>query len=293
MNKYIYKLLRKLGFKIENIKKKRKLIIKDLNSFKVITNIELLRKSYQFVHSLKKEYPNLEIEDHSNGVIFKINKLKVYVETVEEILILNEIFVKKDYNFFTKDKIVLIDIGANIGIASLFFSLQENIKKIYAFEPVDVTFNLAIENLSRNEKISKIESIYNYGLGKNERKEVFNFNPNVKGNTGLRGDLSTSFRRDLVSEKEVIIKNASDEINKILKDNSKYKIGVKMDCEGSEYEIFESLEETGVLKNIDLFMIEWHDKGAIAIEKLLKKNNFMFFSQKFTFNSGIIYAVKQ
>lgn len=293
MNKFIYKLLRKLGFKIENIKKKRKLIIKDLNSFKVITNIELLRKSYQFVHSLKKEYPNLEIEDHSNGVIFKINKLKVYVETVEEILILNEIFVKKDYNFFTKDKIVLIDIGANIGIASLFFSLQENIKKIYAFEPVDVTFNLAIENLNRNEKISKIESIYNYGLGKNERKEVFSFNPNVKGNTGLRGVLSTSFRRDLVSEKEVIIKNASDEINKILKDNSKYKIGVKMDCEGSEYEIFESLEETGVLKNIDLFMIEWHDKGAVAIEKLLKKNNFMFFSQKFTFNSGIIYAVKQ
>ena len=66
-----------------------------------------------------------------------------------------------------------------------------------------------------------------------------------------------------------------------------------MDCEGGEYEIFESLSESGVIAKIDYLMMEWHDKGAEVLEEVLLENGFMCFSQRLAVNSGMIYAVKK
>ncbi|CAC9976390.1 MULTISPECIES: FkbM family methyltransferase [Flavobacterium] len=292
MKKTIYKLFTKLGYRIENKKKDQKRRLLFLSKFNIEKGLQLAVKGFPFIQSLNGLYDDLKLIDYKDGILLEFENLKIYVETFEEILIVNEIFVKMDYNFFFNEKIVLIDIGTNIGIASLFFSRINNIEKIYAFEPVEDTYKQALLNFTLNKDILKVSDFKNYGLGKNERKEVFLFNKNVKGNTGVRGKMSSSFDSSQVVEKEVLIKNASSEIERIKKENPFSKIVVKMDCEGAEYEIFEDLEQSNCIQNIDCFLLEWHDKGSKPINKVLEENGFGYFSQNLSHNTGMIYAYK-
>ncbi|MFV8464655.1 FkbM family methyltransferase [Flavobacterium sp. LB1P62] len=293
MKKMIYSFISKLGYKIENKKKEKKRKLQFVNQFDAKINQFLLIKSISFIEKILESYPDLKIEDDNNGLVFEFNGVKIYVESYEEILIINEIFVEKDYGFFTNETVVLIDIGTNIGIASVFFSKKNNISKIYAFEPVEATYNQALINFKMNEHFLKVNKFNKYGLAKNDKKEIFLFNNNVKGNTGVRGAMSASFVSSMVVEVEVELRNATTEIEKIIIENPNTKIAVKMDCEGGEYEIFENLEASGCIKKIDFLILEWHDRGSESLELILQKNKFDYFTRNLTCKTGMLYAYKK
>ena len=295
MKKILYKLINKLGFRIENKKKIKKLQFNYFNKFQVKDNLDLLYDSEEFIRSIESFFPNLKIIQHENGFIIEFGIVKIYVESVEEFFIINEVFIEKDYNFVTNSKATVIDIGGNIGIASIFFSTLENVENIYLFEPVIDTFNQAKFNISLNKSINKVSSLNNFGLGNKNRMETFIYNKSIKGNTGIRGARSSSYAANLnnITNVEVQIKSSSEIIKNIIEKNSKNTIVVKIDCEGAEYEIFENLSNSGVISFIDIFMIEWHDNGAKVIEDILKKFSFNYFSRNLGTNSGMIYAYKQ
>ena len=293
MKTALYKLVSLWGYKIENKKKEQKRRTNVLSKYDVKKQLPLLIKAFVFVQNMEQKYQDLQISDYKEGVLVAFDGLKIYVESYEEFFILDEVFIQKDYNFITSDRVIIIDIGANIGTSCLFFSKMSNVQKIYAFEPVTETFEQATLNLELNKEISKIAKLNNFGLGKNDRDEVFLFDRNVKGNTGVRGVMSSSFKSENVVETKVTIKNAAEQINAIIAANPEYKIVVKMDCEGGEYEIFESLSESRVITKIDYLMMEWHDKGSQSLEKVLLDSGFFCFSQRLAINSGMIYAIKK
>ncbi len=294
MKKYIYRFINKLGYKIENRQNSIDKEMSYLSKCKIVVNMNLLYRARVYVRKIDEFYPDLKIINHGNGLIFKFTDVSIFVESPEEIFIISEVFVEYDYNFIATQSCILLDIGANIGISSLFFSRLPFVEKIYSFEPVPETYQQAKKNLSLNESINKVVELNNYGLGKNNRSEVFFFNKDMKGNTGVRGLLSPSYAANSnnLSEVEVSIRDVSEVLTKIQHDNKGKKIVVKMDCEGAEYEIFENLAKSGVLDNIDVFMIEWHDKGANDIEQALQKASFNCFSRNLGPNSGMIYAYK-
>jgi len=80
--------------------------------------------------------------------------------------ITKEVFLKKDYAVNFSSDAVLIDIGLNRSIASLYFATYPNIIKIYAFEPFKPTFELAKKNLELNPQLSKKINAFNFGLGR-------------------------------------------------------------------------------------------------------------------------------
>lgn len=294
MRKILYKIINDLGYRIENKKKIVNAEIKGLKKFDVKDNFDIIFKARKHIEELEEKFKNISIVNYNKGFLVGFLNLKIYVESAEEFFILKEVFVENDYNFICNDKSVIIDIGTNIGIASLFFSNLPHVEKIYCFEPIEETYNQAIDNFGLNKLISKVESIQNIGLGDKTRQEFFLFNKNSKGNTGIRGELSPSYSNTNTAIKvPVQINSASDELVRIIDENPSKKIVVKMDCEGAEYEIFENLKNSQLLNKIDVFMLEWHDKGAEKIEEILKNNNFEYFSKSLSPISGLIYAYKK
>jgi hypothetical protein len=91
-------------------------------------------------------------------------------------------------------------------------------------------------------------------------------------------------------EIEVKIKDVSEIFNSIYEENKQVNFVVKMDCEGSEYEIMQRLDETNLLSKIKIFMIEWHDEGSKVLEEILIRNDFVVFSRNLATNSGMLYA---
>ncbi len=293
MKKIIYYFINRLGYNIENKKKRNRELVKPLLKFSHLENFNVLVRAKNYVLNLGQKFDNLKIENHKDGFLVSFLDFAFYIESLEEFHILNEVFINDDYRFHTNSKSIVIDIGANIGISSMYFSKCNHIHKIYAFEPVERTFNHAKYNLELNNKIHKVEWIRNIGLGKDNRKESFLFNKNTKGNTGIRGVLSDSYANDANAERvEVQICDASLEIREILSKIDNEKVILKMDCEGAEYEILENIFNTKIIKQIDVILLEWHDKGSQIIEDILLKSGFDFFAKDFSPVAGMIYAYK-
>ncbi|MFV8342084.1 FkbM family methyltransferase [Flavobacterium sp. XS2P39] len=294
MKKYIHKILKKLGYKISNIAQEEKKLKKLVEGFAVKNDkYNLVINSAPYLFEIKKQFPELVLESHKDGVLTSFNDLKLYIETSEEFFILKEVFVEKDYNLLSKENLVVFDIGMNIGISSLFFALKKNVSKIYSFEPVDTTYNQALYNFGLNKGYSNKIETFNYGLGGSTRKEKVLYDPLAKGNCGIRLDLSLVIDRNKAKEIEIVIESISDLLPDLIAKHPEQKIVLKIDCEGAEYEIMQKLNYSNLLKDIDILLIEWHDKGAKILENILIENNFMVISRFLTPITGMIYAFKK
>jgi FkbM family methyltransferase len=293
MKKYIHKLLKKSGYKISNTSTKEKELQNLVQSFAVENDINnLVVRSAPYLFEIKKQFSELVLENHKEGVLASFDDLKVYIESPEEFFILKEVFVEKEYNLLSKESFVVFDIGMNIGISSLFFGLKKNVSKIYSFEPVVTTYNQALYNLELNKSYSNKIETFNFGLGGSTRVEKVLYNSQAKGNCGIRLDSSLVIDRNNGEEIEICIKDIGDILPDLIANYPEKKMVLKIDCEGSEYEIIEKLNETSILSDIDVLLIEWHDKGPKIIEDKLVENNFRVVSRVLTSISGMIYAFK-
>jgi FkbM family methyltransferase len=293
MNKQIHIFLKKLGYKVSNISTREKEIQELVNNFAVQNDISnLVFNSAPYLLEIRKYFPDIELKKHKEGVIAFFNGLAIYVESPEEFFIIKEVFIEKDYNLFSNEKLIIFDIGMNVGISTLFFALNKNVTKIYSFEPVVPTHNQAIYNLELNPSLSNKIQTFNYGLGSLTRTEKVLYNSQAKGNCGIRLDLSLVINKDNAQEIDIDIKNIGDVIPNLLAKHPDQKKVLKIDCEGAEYEILEKLDELNLLADIDILLIEWHDKGAKVLEKILIDNNFRVISRHLTSISGMIYAFK-
>ena len=291
IRKWIYRTINRLGYRIER-KRTREELWENYKLFEVKENLDLFFESKIYIERLALKFKNLKLTSHKLGFIVHFLNFNIYVETAEEFFILEEIFVSNDYFFNTSNNAVVIDVGANIGISSLFFSSLSNVESIYAFEPVNDTYNQALLNFELNKSMHKVVSIKNIGLGAENREEIFVYNKQQKGNTGKRGLLSPSMSNRINEKRAVSIIDASLEISSIVSNSVNNDLVLKMDCEGAEYEILENLDRSGVLKQLDIVMLEWHDHGPDKLENILIKNSFQLFSRNLNSHAGLIYGVK-
>ena len=69
-------------------------------------------------------------------------------------------------------------------------------------------------------------------------------------------------------------------------------IVLKIDCEGSEYAILESMDGAGMLARCALIIIETHDGRQVEAQNVLTKNGFIWFWQRHSKTLGFLYAVR-
>lgn len=293
MKKIIHSVFNNLGYKIVNTGIRDKQYRDFVKSFALdFDPNNLVFNSASDLLKIKKHFPELTLENHKNGILACFNDLRLYIETTEEFFILKEVFVEKDYNLLSNESYVVFDIGMNIGISSLFFGLQKNVEKIYSFEPVVNTYEQAVYNVSLNEKLSPKIEAFNIGLGATTRVEKVLYNPQAKGNCGIRLESSLVIDKNNATEIEINIQDICAILPDLFGKQARQKKVLKIDCEGAEYEIVQKLNESGLFSEIDVLLIEWHDRGAGILENILIENNFRVVSRYLTSISGMIYAFK-
>jgi FkbM family methyltransferase len=275
---------------------KKELLIKKLNiKISSSQNLFLLNRldlAFNLYNSLNANFWT----DENEKINVQILDLSFYINSWEELFILNEIFLNGVYNLEVSYDFIFLDIGMNVAFTSLFIANKPNNLCTFSYEPFNGTYRSAIQNIQRNDKIAKKINVFNFGISnKNEEVQV-SYLKEMKGSVGLGGIpervLNKELRKQIILEK-IFVKSIDEIISEIRKSYPNQKIIAKIDCEGSEYEIFECLNRSNSMKELSIIMLEWHSKGPGELTDSLMKNGFSCFSFG-TFNKdvGMIYAQK-
>lgn len=133
---------------------------------------------------------------------------------------------------------------------------------------------------------------FNFGIGKDDRKEKMVYNHNYKGSVGL---VDANFKKQNNIKNEMIevdIKDVNNIILEILLLHPNEKFILKVDCEGAEFEIIESLLLHDNLKKFDIIILEWHIKKPDTLISWLLEANFVIHRNLKTETLGLLYAFK-
>lgn len=221
---------------------------------------------------------------------FNNKNLKYYLRDDVDFSVFNEIFKIREYkvadNVLKNAKYPIIDIGAHVGFFSIYAAcLNENVN-ILAIEPEKNNFEM-LEKHKNVNIFTKIKT-YKCAIG----------NKTKKGKILIKED---SINHKIFKEKEEGILQETMIFNFIdfLDKNNIDKVSlIKMDIEGGEYDIFESLKENDFLR-IGSIIMEYHvldkKRDERYIEELLRKNGFSVqnFPSKFEKDLGFIFAINK
>lgn len=195
-----------------------------------------------------------------NDVKIETRSGTVDKEIIDEIWI-DRSYTPRDFEIDKEDTIV--DIGAHIGVFSIFASQSASKGTVYAIEPIRENFEILKDNIELN-RIKNIIPVEIAISDKTGNKEIF------LGDTGMhsfyfdRGNNKISTRT--ISFKDFVEQNEISKIDLL-----------KMDCEGAEYEILFGCPED-ILKLIRRITLEYHNiddaRNALSIKEFLEKRGF-------------------
>lgn len=167
------------------------------------------------------------------------------------------------YDFSTidfKEGDVVIDIGGNVGMISIFLAKKFPFLKIYAFEPVRENF----ENFKRNIKLNSIPdgiiTVENLAVTKDGRDITMHVNTLNSGGSNMFGvTLSEDLKISEIHENGI----HSVTLDNIFKSNGiKACKLLKIDCEGAEYEILYNVNKD-TLRRCQYLRGEFHETPKI------------------------------
>jgi FkbM family methyltransferase len=238
------------------------------------------------------------------GCILKKNEFEFKVDSDRDFEIFNEIFLRNSYSFFgtLKGEFIVFDVGFNIGAAAIYFSLYNNVSKVYGFEPFPETLELGRQNLLLNPKIKEKVRIFEFGLSDKNKKKKILYDKERKPDISTFHENKKNFNKNVINPERlskckkisIKLKKASNVIFNILKKQSHKKVLLKIDCEGAEYEILPDLYQNKVLEKVDAVILEWHhNDGGQELKNILLKSGFKtIIHDDLNKMTGFIYAKK-
>lgn len=161
----------------------------------------------------------------------------------EAITQFTEVFIDEFYKKgLIKKNMTIVDIGAAMGLSALYF--KDYAKMIYACEPFPDVYRSAVENTKEYKNIK----LFNIGIAGSTRKDTLYGYDNAPAATIEKRDgVTSTFEAQFLSLDDFMGKNKIDHIDLL-----------KVDCEGSEYEIFASSAFQTVSPRIDYIIGEAH-----------------------------------
>ncbi|MEK7646883.1 MAG: FkbM family methyltransferase [Patescibacteria group bacterium] len=198
---------------------------------------------------------------------------RIYVRNIfgPDFVVAHEMFSRDDYGLasvsFNSANPVILDIGANIGTFSIFaINLFKN-AKIFAYEPEESNYRVLVDNIKLNKATDKAFP-YQLAVGAESGKRTFFLSTSEYAHSLEQGRV-----RCISGDQEVLCTTIEDIMQK---NNIKFIDLLKLDIEGSEFEVLYQLPEK-IYNNIQYIAFEIHEHGkhsADALLTFLKKKHF-------------------
>src|SRR6185503_6764921 len=259
-----------------------------------------------------------QLADVINGPLYQLpNGVEiVYINRNEAEVIYKEIFDEEVYlkhGVSLNDNDVVFDVGANIGLFSMFVHHRCRNASVYSFEPVPPVFEKLRENMGLYGLDVKL---FNYGVSNETRAAKITFYPGWSGMSGVYADSAAeeSMTRAFVQNQDAELARYADELlegrfktetfdcelktlSEVIREQQIEQIDLlKVDVEKSELDVLEGIAEDD-WKKIRQIVMEAHDLDGHLnrIIALLKKHGFdaMYEQDSSQHNTGLynMYAI--
>lgn len=179
------------------------------------------------------------------------------VDFVQSCIVDNDKFFEEDIllelDQYINNNSVILDIGANIGNHSLYWSKKRNARKIYCFEPIRDTFTILKKNIALNH-LENIVFPVNVGLSDEKAMaKVKRFTYSDVGGTSITKDDTGDIQLEYLDNVEI----AESQID-----------FVKIDVEGHEINVLNGAANTINKYKPDIF-IESFSNNYITVDNIL------------------------
>jgi FkbM family methyltransferase len=214
--------------------------------------------------------------------------------TFEDVFVFAEIFYNGVYELTNPDPGIVIDIGANIGLSSLFFASKPWVSRVFSFEVFKPTAAVARTNIDLNPQLRDKITLNDYGLGGKNETLSAQYTPEWKANLSREG-IPKNFPATVAPWTETItIRDAAECFGDILDSVPSLPVIVKMDCEGAEWDILPRLHDSGRLNRVVHLILEYHHKNPEPIEQMLLTSGFSVIRRMTPSSTylGLIYATR-
>ena len=237
-----------------NIVKKRK-----ISKFSLMIKSMKILKNWRDLISIYCNQKNnmYSVLETRKGIKIKIRNNSTDIQAFANVWLLEE------YNqrgFIPQDNGSVLDIGSHIGLYAMYISQKSPKTKIFCFEPVKDNFNLLKENISNN-LLENVRICNSAVSNRVEKGEIF-----LSEDQSAHSLVQKSGRREKID---------TTTLENIIDENHIERISVlKLDCEGSEYDIIDSLSDE-ILKKIENICLEYHLKSNTDARFESLKNKLM------------------
>jgi FkbM family methyltransferase len=233
-----------------------------------------------------------EVDFVGEDTVLRRDGMAFHVRSTDDFMFIGEVFQENVYNILLDRPCCVIDVGMNVGYTTLRFARSTAVQEVLSFEPFPDTFHRAAANLAINPDLAPKIDARCAGLSDKD------WNGEIKQGDGAPSGSGTVVVDMGDRPVAVALLDAADALRPILDRAAAqgWQVICKIDCEGSEFAIFRSLEAAGLLPRFDAFMVEWHamfsDQSQTDIIAPLRRAGFIVFDRSPPVGNGFFYAVR-
>lgn len=254
------------------------------------TDSTFLKEHQGYFRELHEKGADVQVQ--GDAVVLTVDGVRFLARCPDDINFVGELFFENAYNFTLEGDACVIDVGMNLGLASLRFAARPEVKRVIAFEPFRETYARALANIALNPALAAKITPVNRGLA--DRTEARTVTVAQTADSGAMSTVGATEGTAIAIEMQDAAAALGPIIDQARADG--LKMIVKVDCEGSEFAVFASLEAAGLLGRIDALMVEWHmmfpDKNQETLIAPLRRHGFVVFDRSPPIGNGFFYAAR-
>jgi FkbM family methyltransferase len=243
---------------------------------------ERVLRAHKRLRELQRAFPqSFALQVAGQDLHLTARDIRLLVRTWGDADVMHEILVRELYYFQLGQPCVVWDVGMNVGMASLYFAAMPQVQAVHGYELFPPTCAQARANFALNPALSAKITAHACGLGAQAQVLELPYHEELKGVVGMDGPLATHDGVTLRRERVEVIA-AADALTRLRAAHPSLPVVLKMDCEGAEGEILESLAAAGLLRHLLLIIMEWHGSAMRQrLETFLAQHGFVSVSQPF------------